>query len=61
MGPIALWATPRSASTAFDKMLRTRGDREVLTEPFSIPYYDGPEQRSRPPSTPCSTRNDSGS
>jgi hypothetical protein len=46
MGPIALWATPRSASTAFDKMLRTRGDREVLTEPFSIPYYDGPEQRS---------------
>lgn len=46
MRPIALWATPRSASTAFDKMVRTRGDLEVLTEPFSIPFYDGPEQRS---------------
>lgn len=46
MRPIALWVTPRSASTAFDKMVRTRGDLDVLTEPFSIPYYDGPEQRS---------------
>jgi hypothetical protein len=46
MRPIALWATPRTASTAFDKMVRTRGDLDVLTEPFSIPYYDGPEQRS---------------
>lgn len=46
MRPIALWATPRSASTAFDKMVRTRGDLTVLTEPFSVPYYDGPEQRS---------------
>lgn len=46
MRPIALWATPRSASTAFDKMVRTRGDLDVLTEPFSVPYYDGPEQRS---------------
>jgi hypothetical protein len=46
MRPIALWATPRTASTAFDKMVRTRGDLAVLTEPFSVPYYDGPEQRS---------------
>lgn len=46
MRPIALWATPRTVSTAFDKMVRARGDLEVLTEPFSIPYYDGPEQRS---------------
>jgi hypothetical protein len=46
MRPIALWATPRTASTAFDKMVRTRGDLDVLTEPFSVPYYDGPEQRS---------------
>lgn len=48
MRAIALWATPRTVSTAFDKMIRARGDLEVLTEPFSIPYYDGPEQ--------CSTR-----
>lgn len=46
MLPIALWAAPRTASTAFDKMVRTRGDLDVLTEPFSAPYYDGPEQRS---------------
>jgi Sulfotransferase domain len=46
MRPIALWATPRTVSTAFDKMIRARGDLEVLTEPFSRPYNDGPEQRS---------------
>lgn len=46
MRPIALWAAPRTVSTAFDKMVRARGDLDVLTEPFSVPYYDGPEQRS---------------
>ena len=46
MRPLALWATPRTASTAFDKMMRTRGDHRVFTEPFSIPWYLGPEQRS---------------
>ena len=44
--PIALWATPRTISTAFDRMMRERGDHHVLTEPFSVAYYDGPEQRS---------------
>lgn len=44
--PIALWATPRTISTAFDRMMRERGDHLVLTEPFSVAYYDGPEQRS---------------
>lgn len=44
--PIALWTTPRSISTAFDKMMRGRDDITVRTEPFSIAYYDGPEQRS---------------
>ncbi len=46
MKPLALWATPRTVSTAFDKMMRTRGDHRVRTEPFSIAYYLGPEQRS---------------
>lgn len=46
MRPLALWATPRTVSTAFDKMVRARGDHAVLTEPFSVPFYDGPEQRS---------------
>ena len=45
--PIVLWTTPRSISTAFDRMMRERGDMTVLTEPFSVPYYMGPEQRSQ--------------
>lgn len=27
-------------------MVRERGDHRVFTEPFSVAYYDGPEQRS---------------
>lgn len=44
--PIALWSTPRSSSTAFDRMMRERGDHRVFTEPFSTAYYDGPDRRS---------------
>lgn len=44
--PIALWCVPRSASTAFDRMVRERGDLQVFTEPFSEAYYFGPERRS---------------
>jgi hypothetical protein len=44
--PLALWSTPRSASTAFDRMMRARGDHRVFTEPFSTAYYDGPDRRS---------------
>lgn len=57
MKPLALWATPRTVSTAFDKMMRTRGDHRVRTEPFSIAYYLGPEQRSErfPVSRPDAT------
>lgn len=43
---VALWAVPRSASTAFERMVAQRGDLAVVSEPFSIPYYDGPEARS---------------
>jgi hypothetical protein len=43
---VALWAVPRSASTAFERMVAERGDLAVVSEPFSIPYYDGPEARS---------------
>jgi hypothetical protein len=44
---LALWSAPRTVSTAFDKMMRTRGDHLVRTEPFSVAYYFGPEQQSR--------------
>jgi hypothetical protein len=43
MKPIhALWAVPRSASTAFERMCIERGDVTVLHEPFSATYYYGP-------------------
>jgi hypothetical protein len=44
--PVVLWSTPRSISTAFDKMMRSRGDHRVFTEPFSVAYYFGPERIS---------------
>lgn len=44
--PLVLWSVPRSGSTAFERMMRERGDHRVLSEPFSASYYDGPEQRS---------------
>lgn len=44
--PIALWCTPRSASTAFDRMMRERADHSVFTEPFAAAYYDGPDRVS---------------
>ena len=47
MAPLwALWAVPRSASTAFERMIAERGDLLVVSEPFSSAYYDGPEARS---------------
>ncbi|HYI60633.1 MAG TPA: hypothetical protein VEW93_02380 [Acidimicrobiales bacterium] len=42
----ALWAVPRSASTAFERMMIERGDHAVLDEPFSAVYYHGPDRRS---------------
>lgn len=43
---IALWAVPRSVSTAFERVFIERDDAEVLHEPFSHAYYHGPERRS---------------
>ena len=37
--PIALWAVPRSISTAFERVFVEREDFEVLHEPFSASYY----------------------
>ena len=38
---IALWAVPRSTSTAFEWMMRQRGDLECLHEPFGEAWYQG--------------------
>ena len=44
--PLALWAVPRAASTAFERMVIERGDHEVFDEPFSEHYYFGPRKVS---------------
>lgn len=38
---IALWAVPRSVSTAFEWMMRQRGDMTCLHEPFGEAWYQG--------------------
>ncbi len=42
---LALWATPRSTSTAFEWMMRTRGDMTCFHEPFGEAWYQGEEAR----------------
>ena len=43
---LALWAVPRSTSTAFEWMMRQRGDMECLHEPFGEAWYHGEEPLS---------------
>jgi len=38
-----LWATPRSTSTAFEWMMRMRGDMTCFHEPFGEAWYKGDE------------------
>ena len=40
---LALWAVPRSTSTAFEWMMRQRGDMDCLHEPFGEAWYQGEE------------------
>ena len=44
--PIALWAVPRSLSTAFERVFVERDDLEVLHEPFSVSYYNSEDRLS---------------
>jgi hypothetical protein len=44
--PIALWAAPRSISTAFERIFVEREDFEVFHEPFAASYYFSEERRS---------------
>jgi hypothetical protein len=43
---VALWGAPRTVSTAFERMMRERGDHEVLFEPFAAHYYFSADRRS---------------
>ncbi len=42
---LALWATPRSTSTAFEWMMRVRGDMTCFHEPFGEAWYQGEDAR----------------
>ena len=44
---LTLWATPRSTSTAFEWMMRERGDFTCFHEPFNEAYYYGADRRSQ--------------
>jgi hypothetical protein len=47
MHPVrVLWSAPRTASTAFERMVIERGDHIVFDEPFSRHYYFGPDKVS---------------
>ena len=43
---LTLWATPRSTSTAFEWMMRQRGDFECFHEPWNELYYYGEDRVS---------------
>ena len=44
---LTLWATPRSTSTAFEWMMRQRGDFSCFHEPFNELFYYGEDRRSQ--------------
>jgi hypothetical protein len=46
VNPVALWAVPRSVSTALERVFVERGDFKVFHEPFSVSYYYSPGRRS---------------
>lgn len=45
---IALWSHPRSMSTAFERIMRSRGDLDCLHEPFMYDYYISRSTRQMP-------------
>ncbi|MEM7094409.1 MAG: sulfotransferase family protein [Actinomycetota bacterium] len=44
---LTLWATPRSTSTAFEWMMRQRGDFTCFHEPWNELYYYGEDRQSQ--------------
>lgn len=43
---LALWATPRSTSTAFEWAMKHRGDMTCFHEPYNESYYYGEDRRN---------------
>ena len=52
---VVLWSTPRTTSTAFEWMMRMRGDMACFHEPFGEAWYKGDDARF-PRLTPDSPR-----
>ncbi len=42
---LALWATPRSTSTAFEWVMANRGDMACFHEPYNEAFYYGEDRR----------------
>ena len=42
---LALWATPRSTSTAFEWVMANRGDMDCFHEPYNEAFYYGQDRR----------------
>ena len=42
---LALWATPRSTSTAFEKVMANRGDMHCFHKPNNEAFYHGEGRR----------------
>ena len=45
---VALWSHPRSMSTAFERIMRARGDFDCLHEPFMYDYYINRSKKQMP-------------
>ena len=43
---LALWATPRSTSTAFERVMSNRGDMTCFHEPYNEAFYYGYDRRN---------------
>lgn len=43
---LALWATPRSTSTAFERVMANRADMACFHEPYNEAYYYGKDRRN---------------
>ena len=43
---LALWATPRSTSTAFEQVMSNRGDMRCFHEPYNEAFYRGEDRRN---------------
>ena len=43
---LALWATPRATSTAFERVMQNRGDMTCFHEPYNEAYYYGEDRRN---------------